>query len=135
MNAAAQIKFVSTNLAPKPLGHYSQATIANGVVYVSGQLPLVPGDEITMPDGIRDQTCQALQNVRQILKAAGSSVDRILCVNIFVTNVESWPLVNEVYRDFMGTHRPARSVVPVGVLHLGALIEINATAAIGDGPG
>jgi 2-iminobutanoate/2-iminopropanoate deaminase len=86
-----------------------------------------------MPVGIREQTRQALENVRQILEAAGSGVDRILCVNIFVTDVKSWPGVNEVYQEFMGTHRPARTVVPSGDLHFGALVEINAMAAVADG--
>lgn len=135
MNAAAKLKFVSTDLAPKPRGHYSQATVANGVVYVSGQLPLLPGDDAAMPAGIREQARQALENVRRIVEAAGSSIDRILCVNIFVADVESWPAVNEVYEAFMGAHRPARTVVPTGELHLGALIEINAIAAIADGAG
>jgi 2-iminobutanoate/2-iminopropanoate deaminase len=133
MNAAAQFKFVSTDLAPKPRGHYSQAVVANGVVYVSGQLPLLPGNDVAMPTGIRDQTRQALENVRQILEAAGSSVDRILCVNVFVTDVASWPGVNEVYQEFMGAHRPARTVVPSGDLHFGALVEINAMAAVAGG--
>jgi enamine deaminase RidA (YjgF/YER057c/UK114 family) len=88
-----------------------------------------------MPAGIREQARQALENVRRIVEAAGSSIDRILCVNIFVADVESWPSVNEVYEDFMGAHRPARTVVPTGDLHLGALIEINAMAAIADVPG
>lgn len=132
MNTAAQIRFVSTNLAPSPLGHYSQATIANGVVYVSGQLPLIPGSNSVMLPGIREQARQALENVIRIVEAAGSGVDRILCVNVFVTDVELWPCVNEVYEDLMGTHRPARTVVPTGNLHLGALIEINAIAVIAD---
>jgi 2-iminobutanoate/2-iminopropanoate deaminase len=130
---STQLQFVSTDLAPAPRGHYSQATVANGVVYVSGQLPLRPGDGVKMPAGIREQTRQALENVRQVLEAAGSSVDRILCVNVFVTDVASWPGVNEVYQEFMGAHRPARTVVPSGDLHFGALVEINAIAAVAGG--
>ena len=132
MSALGPFKLVSTDLAPVARGHYSQALVANGIVYVSGQLPFVPGKDAAMPEGIKAQAGQALQNVRQILKAAGSSVDRILSVKIFVTNVESWLLVNEVYINFMGAHRPARTVVPVSTLHMGALIEINAMAAVGD---
>ena len=132
MSATAPLKSVSTDLAPLPRGHYSQAVVANGVVYVSGQLPLIPGEDIAMPTGIRGQTRQALENVRRILEAAGSGVDRILCVNIFVTDVASWPGVNEVYQEFMGAHRPARTVVPSGDLHFGALVEINAIAAVVD---
>ncbi len=134
MNSATQIKFVLTDFAPKPRGHYSQATVANGVVYVSGQLPILPGNDVVMPKGIRDQAHQALENVRHVLEAAGSSIDRILCVTIFITDVELWPAVNEVYKDFMGTHQPARTVVPISNLHFGALIEINAMAAITDKP-
>lgn len=124
-----QLHIVATELASAPLGHYSQAMVFNDTVYVSGQLPIIPGTELSMPIGIENQARQTLRNLRMILEAAGSGIDRIVSVNIFIPDVSLWPNVNAVYTEFMGKHRPARTVVPTTPLHLGALIEISAIAA------
>jgi len=125
------MELIESAAAPIPLGHYSQAVKANGFVFVSGQLPLIPGGERRMPEGIEAQARQTLENMRQILLAAGSSVDRLVSVQIFIPDVAMWPPVNRIYEEFMGAHRPARSVIPTRDLHLGALIEINAIAVVG----
>jgi len=124
-----QLQSIATDLAPAPLGHYSQAVTCNDTVYVSGQLPIIPGTELSMPIGIENQARQTLENLRMILEAAGSGIDRIASVSIFIPDVSLWPSVNAVYTQFMGKHRPARTVVPTTPLHLGALIEISAVAA------
>jgi 2-iminobutanoate/2-iminopropanoate deaminase len=122
------IEHIQTASAPLPAGHYSQAIKANGFVFVSGQLPFAPGGARAMPDGIAAQARQCLENLAAILEAAGTSLDRLTSVQIFIPDVSLWKEVNSVYEAFMGTARPARTVVPTGALHYGALIELNAVA-------
>jgi 2-iminobutanoate/2-iminopropanoate deaminase len=117
--------------APAPAGHYSQARTAGGMVYVSGQLPLCP-PSMAIPEGIAAQLIQAMKNVEHILLAAGSSLEQLVSVQLFITDVSLWPEVNRVYAQVMGASRPARTIVPVGPLHYGALIEINAIGEIAD---
>jgi 2-iminobutanoate/2-iminopropanoate deaminase len=117
--------------APFPAGHYSQATVAAGLVFVSGQLPLrAPSMEI--PDGIEAQLVLAMKNVEYILIAAGSSLEQLVSVQLFIADVSLWPEVNRVYAQLMGSRKPARTIVPVGALHYGALIEINAIAEVAE---
>jgi 2-iminobutanoate/2-iminopropanoate deaminase len=122
---------VSSPHAPAPAGHYSQATVAAGLVFVSGQLPLRP-PSMEIPEGIEAQLIQAMRNVEQILLAAGSSLAKLVSVQLFITDVGLWPEVNRVYAQLMGESKPARTIVPVGPLHYGALVEINAIAEIAD---
>ena len=121
---------ILTEHAPKPAGHYSQGIVSGGFIYVAGQLPIDPVNG-SIPDGIAEQTARALKNVQAILDAGGSSVAGLVSVQLFITSVELWPEINGVYAAFMGEHRPARTVVPVGPLHHGVLIEINAVAEVG----
>lgn len=117
--------------APIPAGHYSQAKIAAGLVFVSGQLPLrAPSMEI--PDGIEAQLTLTMRNVEHILVAAGSSLEKLISVQLFISDVSLWPEVNRVYAHIMGSSKPARTIVPVGALHYGALVEINAIAEVAD---
>lgn len=124
----AMIERIETPEAPLPGGHYSQATKANGFVFVAGQLPFIPGTERRMAEGIQAQAEQCLRNVDAILRAAGSSRQRIVSVQLFIADVALWGQVNTVYEAFMGDARPARTVVPTRELHYDALIEINAIA-------
>ena len=123
-----EIKRISTPNAPKPAGHYSQATVYNGLVFVAGQLSILPNGEHKF-GSIEDQTEQALHNVHEILKAAGSDWDRVLKINISVADINLWDGVNKVYSRILGEHRPARAVIPTGKLHYDFLIEIEAIAA------
>lgn len=125
------IQSVETGQAPPPGGHYSQAIVANGFVFVSGQLPIKPGSSHEIPPGIEAQTRQALSNVEAILRAANSSLDRVVSVTVYVTNIEDWPKVNLVYADVFGEHRPARVVAVSSRLHFGSLVEIQAIALAG----
>ena len=129
---AENIMKISTDNAPKPAGHYSQAIVHGGLVFVSGQLPIVPGTGGMgmVLDSIEDQTLQTLKNVEAILQAAGSSTDKVLKVTIYIPDMDLWGKVNEVYSDFFGDHKPARAVVPTRKLHAGFKIEVEAIAAL-----
>lgn len=126
------IEHIVTDKAPLPRGHYAQATRANGLIFVSGQLPLTADANSTLVEGLDAQVLQALSNVREVLVAAGSEVSKLLSVQVFVSDIEVWPRVNELYREFIGDPAPARTVVPCGHLHYGAQVEISAIALSND---
>jgi 2-iminobutanoate/2-iminopropanoate deaminase len=129
-----KIEFVSTTDAPAPAGHYSQAVVHGGLVYVSGQLPVTPGSAERRVGSIEEQTERVLRNVEAVLRAAGSGLDLVLRMTIYVSDISLWPAVNETFARVMGGHRPARAVVPVKELHYGYQIEVEAIAAVrGDG--
>lgn len=122
---------ILTKGAPAPAGHYSQAIVHGGFVFVAGQLPLHPVSGVLIGEGdIEAQTHQTLRNVEAILREAGSSLERLLSVTIYITSLSQWAAVNTVYGELMGTHRPARAVVPVPELRPGCQIEIQAIAAV-----
>ena len=124
------MKVIFTENAPRPAGHYSQAIIHNDTVYVCGQLPIEPksGEKRTGP--IEEQAEQALQNIAGILKAAGSDVNHVLKVTVYIADMSLWERFNAVYARFFGEHRPARTMVPTPNLHFGFQVEIDAIAAI-----
>lgn len=124
------MEIVETTAAPLPAGHYSQAIVHNGVVYVAGQLPIVPGSSDRTVGSMEQQTEQTLRNVEAILKAAGSGLDKVLQMTIYVSDISLWGEVNLAYARVMGAHRPARAVVPVRDLHYGYQVEIQAIAAL-----
>lgn len=115
---------------PKPAGHYSPAIVHNGLVYVSGQLPLDLTTRVPFTGAIEGQTELALMNVEAVLKAAGSDLKHVLQMTIYVSDMELWDGVNKTYSLVMGGHRPARAIVPVKELHFGTQIEIQAIAAV-----
>ena len=120
---------IETRDAPAAAGHYSQAIVHNGVVYVAGQLPIDPNDRNKPVGSIEEQTEQTLRNVGAILAAAGSGLDLVLQMTIYVSDISLWGGVNVAYTRVMGAHKPARAVVPVKDLHYGYQIEIQAIAA------
>lgn len=124
------MEFISTSEAPVPAGHYSQAVVHNGVIYVAGQLAIVPGQTEHHVGSIAEQTEQTLRNVKAVLRAAGSDLDRVLQMTIYISDISLWSEVNAIYQQVMGAHRPARAVVPVKDLHHGYQIEIQAIAAV-----
>jgi len=121
---------VETGNAPRAAGHYSQAIVHNGVVYVAGQLPIDPNDRNKPIGSIEEQTERTLRNVEAILVASGSGLDRVLQMTIYISDIELWGGVNTAYARVMGAHKPARAVVPVKDLHYGYKIEIQAIAAV-----
>ena len=130
------MKPVSTPNAPRPAGHYEQAQIHNGLVYVSGQLPIDPDKGPPTPDGhgaigtIEEQTLRALANVEAVLVAAGSSLNHVIRTTVYVSDVALWPRVNATYAQVFGDHRPARTVVPTRELHFGYQVEVDAIAVV-----
>lgn len=124
-----EIKKIQTTDAPAPGGHYSQAIVHNGLVYVSGQLPIDARTGEKRLGSIEEQTELVLRNTGEILRAAGSDLSRVLKMTLYVADINLWSQVNAVYAQVMGEHRPARVVVPVKQLHYGFLIELEAIAA------
>jgi reactive intermediate/imine deaminase len=124
------MRAIRTDLAPVPRGHYAQAIVHQGLVYVSGQLPIDPEHPEKPAGNIREQTERTLQNVEAILIAAGSELPLLLQVTVYITDLSLWGEVNEVYGTMLGDHRPARAIVPVTSLNKGAQIEIQAIAAL-----
>ncbi|MEX0836825.1 MAG: RidA family protein, partial [Gemmatimonadota bacterium] len=121
---------ISTPDAPTPKGHYSQAIVHGGVVYVAGQLAIDPSDPDAEPGDAGAQTRLIFKNIAAILDAAGSSLDRLLQVTIYVTDVSAWGAVNEAFAEALGDHRPTRAIVPVGPLNRGRDVEVVAIAAV-----
>ena len=120
---------IHTPTAPAPAGHYSQAIVHGGLVFVAGQLPIDPARPEQAVGAIEEQTEQVLRNVGAILQAAGSGLDRVVQMTIYISDISLWGRVNAVYTRVMGDHRPARAVVPTRDLHYGYQIEIQAIAA------
>ena len=117
------------SLAP-PGGHYSHAVVANGMVFVSGELPIDASGRKLVDATFEDQARQVLANVAGALEAAGSGVSSLVQVRVYVTDIAHWPAFNAIYAAWAGTSRPARAVVPVPMLHHGLLIEVEAVAML-----
>jgi 2-iminobutanoate/2-iminopropanoate deaminase len=121
---------IETKDAPTAAGHYAQAIVHNGLAYVAGQLPIDPKNREKPIGSIEEQTELTLRNVEAILVAAGSGLDQILQMTVYVTDISLWSGVNAAYARVMGSHKPARAIVPVKDLHYGYQIEIQAIAAV-----
>jgi 2-iminobutanoate/2-iminopropanoate deaminase len=121
---------VRTEDAPAPFqgAPYSQAIRAGGLVFVSGQLALTPGGHEIVGDGISEQTEQVFANLRAILEASGSGLDRIVKTTVYLRNLDDFQGMNEVYRRHVGDVPPARATLEVSALPSGALVEIEAIA-------
>ena len=121
---------VSTPFAPAARGHYSQAVVHGGLVYVAGQLPVIPAEPERKLAQFDEQAHQVITNVLEILEAAGSSADSILKATVYIADIAHWPDFNRIYAERLGAHRPARTVVPVAQLHYGYLVEMDVIAAL-----
>ena len=121
------MKVVSTSHAPAAIGPYSQAIDLGNMVFVSGQTPLHPVDG-TIPDGPAAQARQAMENVKAILEAGGSSLTKVVKMTVFLYDMEHFAVVNEVYASYFSGTFPARSCVEVAKLPQNALVEIEAIA-------
>ena len=124
------MKKIHPESIPTPKGHYSSAVVHNGLIFVSGQLPWNHATGEIETGAIERQTEQALRNVETILHAAGSDLNHVLQMTIYVSEMEHWEKVNEVYKQILGEHKPSRAIVPVKTLHFGTQIEIQAIAAV-----
>lgn len=123
------MKIIDTPKMPKPAGHYSMVVEHQGILYISGQLPL---DPITRkkPASIHEEVELVFKKLDLILTEAGSAKNKVLQMRIFLSDINLWPEVNDLYAIFFGDHKPARVVVPSPSLHYGCSLEIEATAFI-----
>ena len=124
------IKVVSTPDAPKALGPYSQAMIAGGFVFCSGQIPIDPGTNSIMAVSVEEQTRRSIENLSAVLEAAGSSLSRVVKTTVFIKDMDDFAAVNGVYSEMFGDTKPARSCVEVARLPKDVKVEIECIAAI-----
>jgi len=122
------MKTIVTDKAPEAIGPYAQAVEANGVIYCAGQIPINPKSGAIEVVGAAEQTMQVLLNLRAVLEAAGSGLDRVVKTTVFLTDIGDFPAVNKVYAEMFAGHTPARSTVQVVRLPKCARVEIEAIA-------
>ncbi len=125
-----KIEYLNPKEMAPPGGHYSHAVIANGMVFVSGQLPITSTGELLNNASFAEQTNQALANVKLALEGAGTSILNLVQVRVYITSISNWPTFNIIYQQWAAEVLPARAVVPVPELHYGFMIEIEALALI-----
>lgn len=123
------MKIISTQNAPQAIGPYSQAIIANGMIYTSGQIGLLPNGEMA-GNGIVSQANQVLNNLKAVLEAGGSSMQNVIKTTIFLADMDDFVPVNEIYAQHFGSHKPARSTVAAKTLPKNALVEIECIALV-----
>ncbi len=119
---------IRSEQAPKALGPYEQGVKLDGWLFTSGQIPLDPKTGALVPGGIGPQTRRVLENLRAILEAAGTSLDRVVKTTVFMTNLDDFQEMNAVYAEYFPQEKPARSTVGVATLPRGALLEIDVVA-------
>jgi 2-iminobutanoate/2-iminopropanoate deaminase len=119
---------VQTENAPKAVGPYQQAIKANGFIYTAGQIPIDPKTGNLVEGDISAQTRQVLENLKAVLEAGGSALDRVVKATVFLKNMADFAPMNEVYAQYLGSAKPARSTVAVAELPRGALVEIDLVA-------
>jgi 2-iminobutanoate/2-iminopropanoate deaminase len=122
------IAIAHSDEAPKVYAPYSQAIAVGHLVYTAGQIPLDPASMDVVAGGIREQTTRVLANLRAVLQAAGSDLDRVVKTTVFLIDLADYDALNEAYAQAFGTHRPARSTVAVAALPRGVRVEIEAIA-------
>lgn len=123
------MKVINTSKAPKAIGPYSQAIEANGLVITSGQLPIDPETGEFAPGGIKEQTRQSLTNAKAILEEAGISLANVMKTTVFLSDMNDFAAMNEVYAEFFNEPFPARSAIAVKTLPKNALVEVECIAA------
>ncbi len=119
-------EIIATNQAPQAIGTYSQAVKVNSTVYLSGQIPLVPATMEVAEGDMRIQISQVFDNLQAVAQAAGGSLDKLVKVNIFLTDLSHFPLVNEVMAEYFAEPYPARAAVGVASLPKGVAVEMDA---------
>lgn len=119
---------VLTPHAPQPIGPYSQAVKANGFVFVSGQVAIVPGSEEVLRGDVQQQTKQVLENLKAILEAAGTSLDKAVKCTVYLADMNDFPAMNAIYGSYFGKSAPARATVQVSRLPKDVAVEIDVIA-------
>ncbi|MEH6630112.1 MAG: Rid family hydrolase [Halopseudomonas aestusnigri] len=122
---------ITSKKAAAPLGHYAQAVLCHDILYLSLQLGITPENSSLPPGDVSHQTNQALDNVSEILLAGNSRLSQLIKVNIYLSDIKHWEVVDKIYRQRLGDHTPARSVIPCSKLHLGYDVGFEAIAQTG----
>ena len=133
MSGSREIETVSSGEAPAAIGPYSQAVRSGGLIFCSGQIGLDPDTGSLAGGGIEEETNRVLSNLAAVLREGGSDLSRLLKVTIYLTRMEDFVVVNEIYARHLGSARPARATVGVAALPKGARVEIDAIALSGGG--
>ncbi len=123
------MKIIKTEKMPSVKGHYSPVIEHNGILYLAGQVPTDPVTGI-VPPSIEEQTKLVFSKIELLLRESRSSMNQVLQVRIFLSDMDLWDTVNKLYAVIFGDHKPARCVVPVGKLHYGSLLEVEAVAFV-----
>lgn len=123
-------KIVNTDKAPKPIGPYNQAVMANNTLYVSGQIPIDPVTSELVKGDISDQTRKVMENLKAILLEAGMDFSHVVKCSIFISDMKDFPHINKVYGEFFKEDPPARETVQVAGLPMGVDVEISCIAVI-----
>jgi len=121
---------IETEAAPAPIGPYSQAVAADGVLYCSGQVPLEPATGELIEGGAAEQARRCLENLDAVCRAGGASLSEAVRIGIYLTDMSAFPEVNEVYASFFSEPFPVRTTVGVAALPKGALVEMDATVPL-----
>lgn len=124
-------QIVQTKQAPDAIGPYSQAVIANGFVFTSGQIPIDPATGQFVPGGIAEQTQQVLKNLKAVLEAAGTDLQQVVKTTVYLADMQDFTAMNEVYATFFGAEPPSRSTVQAAGLPRDARVEIDVVALAG----
>jgi 2-iminobutanoate/2-iminopropanoate deaminase len=125
------MEFIQTDRAPSAIGPYSQAVVLNGMVYTSGQIALTPeGSDELLGQDVVVQARRVMKNLEAVLEASGSSLQSVIKTTIFLADMSDFTVVNEVYAEAFGDHKPVRSTVAVKTLPKNALVEIDALAVV-----
>jgi 2-iminobutanoate/2-iminopropanoate deaminase len=124
------MKKLATDKAPSAIGPYSQGIVVNGFLFTAGQIPLDPVGGKIVDGGIVEQTDRVMENLQEVLRAAGASWSDVVKTTVYLHDLSHFPTVNEVYGKWLGDARPARSTVQVTALPRGALVEIDAIAVV-----
>jgi len=122
------IEFIATDAAPKAIGPYSQGTIANGFIFTAGQIALDPATMEIVPGDVKAQTERVMTNLQAVLQSAGSSLSQVVKTTVFLSTMDDFAAMNEVYARWFGGHRPARSTVAAKGLPRNVLVEIEVVA-------
>jgi reactive intermediate/imine deaminase len=123
-------KVIATDQAPAAIGTYSQAVVHQNTLYISGQIPLDPASMEMVSDEIEPQIAQVFKNLKAVCHAAGTDLNHVLKFNVFLTNLEHFPLVNEAMSSILTEPYPARAAIEVSALPKGARVEVDAIVAI-----
>lgn len=126
------MKFIQPSTKRENKGHYTPGIISKGMLYISGQLSLNPDTGKIPLGGIAEQAKQCFSNMDRVLKEANCTCENVVQCRIYLSNIQDWDVVNILYAEYFGNHKPARIVVPTGPLHFGCLMEIEAVAELED---